>query len=118
MQNTHGLTVGSVTGEFGDVMMEDQNHLLGGGESLPRGLKVPGKDLSFRNTLVGKKTIGGLGVGPVLANQRYALAQAVREPLEQLSKSLVESGVSELAASQFPSDPRFGWRSGIVGNPR
>jgi hypothetical protein len=117
VKNAHGLTVGSVIGEFCGVM-EDQNHLLGGGESVPRGLKVPGKNLGFRDTLVGKKTIGRFRVGPVLANQRDALAYAIGQLLEKLSKTLVKSGVSELAASKLPSDPSFGLRSEIVGNPR
>jgi hypothetical protein len=117
VKNAHGLTIGSVIGEFRGVM-EDQNHLLCGGESIPRGLKVPGKNLGFRDTLVGKKTMGRFRVGPVLANQRDALADAIGELFEKLSKTLVKSAVSELAASKFPSDPSFGLRSGIVGNPR
>jgi hypothetical protein len=116
VRNAHGLTVRSVIGEFRGVM-EEQNHLPGGGESIPRGSKVPGKDLGFRETLVGKKTIGRFRVGPALANQRDALAYAIGQLLEKLSKTLVESGVSELAASKFPSDPSLGLRSGIVGNP-
>jgi hypothetical protein len=98
--------------------MKDQNHLFGGGESIARGLKVSGKNLGLRDTLVGKKTISGFRIGPVLANQRNALAQAIGELLEKLSESLVESGVSELAASKFPSDPSLGLGSGVVGNPR
>ena len=53
---------------------------------------------------------GRIGVTP--EDQRNALAQAIGELLEKLSKSLVESGVAELTASKFPSDPSFGLGSG------
>jgi hypothetical protein len=63
VKNAHGLTVGSVIGELRGVM-EDQNHLLSGGKSISRGLKVAGRNLGFRDTLVGKKTMGRFRIGP------------------------------------------------------
>jgi hypothetical protein len=78
---------------------------------------MPRENLVFRNPPVGEKAIGRFGMGPILAHQRNALTHAVRELLEQLSETLVESSVSELAASQFLSDPGFGLRSGGRGNP-
>ena len=65
-----------------------------------------------------RKTIGGLGVGPILANQRNALAHAIRKLLEKLSKSLVESGVAELAVAKFMIDPGLGLGGGGVINPQ
>jgi hypothetical protein len=67
VKNAHGLTVRSVIGEFRGVV-EDQNHFLGGGEPITRGLKVPGKNLGFRDTPVRKEAIGRFGVGPILTN--------------------------------------------------
>ena len=117
MQNAHCPDIGSVIGEFRCVM-EDQNSGIGGSESIARGLKVSSKNLRFGDAVVGQKTIGGLGVGPVLANQRNALADAIGELLEKFSESLVESGVSELAADKFTIDPGLGLGGGGVINPR
>jgi len=100
VQNTDGLDVGSVISKFGGVM-EDQHPGIGGGEPIARRLKVSSKNLCFAYTLVGQKTVSGFGVGPFLANQRNALANAVGELLKKLSKTLVESGVAELAADKF-----------------
>jgi hypothetical protein len=66
------------------------------------------KNLRFGDAVVGKKTIGGLGLGPVLTNQRNALTKAIGEQLEELSKSLTESGIAELAADQFAINPGLG----------
>ena len=79
---------------------------------------MPGKNFGFRDTLVGTKTIGGVDVGPVLANQRNALANTIGELLEKFSKSLVKSGVAELAADKFAIDPGLGLGGGGVINPQ
>lgn len=75
--------------EFGGVM-EDQDGRIGSGESIARCLEVALKNLRFGDAMVGKKTIGGLGVGPILANQRNTLANAIRKPLEKLSNRLLK----------------------------
>jgi hypothetical protein len=106
--------------KFGGVM-EDQHRGIGGGEPIARRLKVSGKNLCFADTSVGQETVSGFGVGPVLANQRNALANAIGE-LESCSKSflaktLVESGGAELAADKFTIDPGLGSGGGGVINP-
>ena len=65
VKDANGLDVSSMIGEFGGVM-EDQNRRTRGVASLARRIKVPGKNLCFGDAVVGKKTIGGFGVGPVL----------------------------------------------------
>ena len=54
---------------------------------------------------------------PVLANQRNALANAVGELLKKLPKTVVESGVAELAADKFTIDSGLGSGGGGVINP-
>jgi hypothetical protein len=66
---------------------------------------VPRENLSFRDPLVEQKAIRSFRVGPVLASQRIALAWAMGELLEQPPEAFVQSGVPELAARQFLSDP-------------
>jgi len=116
VQNADGLDVGSVISKFGGVM-EDQHRRIGSGEPIARRLKVSGKNLCFADTLVGQKTVSGFGVGPVLANQRNALTNAVGELLNKRFRKLFESGVAELAADKFTIDPGVGLGGGGVINP-
>ena len=90
-------------GEFGRVM-KDQNGRIGRGKTIPRRFEVPCKNLSFADTLVGEKTIGGLGIGPVLANQRDALADTAPQR-KQESESLAQPLIPEHASRQFPFHP-------------
>jgi hypothetical protein len=116
VNDANRLDVGSVIREFSGVM-ENQNGRIDSGESVARCLEVPLKNLCFGDSTVGKETISGLGVGPILANQRNTLANAIGKLLEELSKSLVESGVAELAADKFMIDPGVGLGGGGVINP-
>ena len=56
--------------------------------------------------------------GRVLANQRNVLANSIGEPLEKLSKALIESGIAELAADKFTIDLGLGLGGGGVINPQ
>lgn len=76
------------------------------------------QNILFRDAVVGEETIRRLCVCPVLANQRNALAGTLGELLEKFPESLVESGVSELAAGEFVIDPCLGLGSSGVINPR
>jgi hypothetical protein len=48
-----------------------------------------------------KETIGGLGIGPVLAGPRRSSAQLARQLLQQLSQSLVVADILELISHHF-----------------
>jgi hypothetical protein len=50
----------------GGRIMEHKNTTVGGDSAITRRLKVPAR-MSASVTVVGKETIGGLGVGPILA---------------------------------------------------
>ena len=99
-------------------IVKDQNSGIRGSESLARGLKVSSKNSPFGDAVVGQKTIGRLCVCPVLTNQRNALTGALGELLEELSESLVEPDVSEIAAGEFTINPGVGLGGCGVINPQ
>jgi hypothetical protein len=115
LHNTDGLDILAVIVEFRCVM-ENQNRYIGCGESLARGLEMPCQNVTFADARIGKETVRCFCVFPVLANQRNALAGALGELLEKLSKPLVEPGVFELAAGEFAIDPGLGLGSSGVIN--
>jgi hypothetical protein len=67
--------------------------------------RTPSQNIRFGDTAVREETPRCLCICQVLANQRDALAGAIGELPEEFSKSLVEPGISELAASEFAIDP-------------
>src|SRR5208283_4215302 len=79
---------------------------------------VPSKNSFFGDATIGQKTIGRLGVCPVLANQRNALTSAVGELLEESSESLVKPDVLELATGKFTINPCVGLGDYVVINPQ
>jgi len=107
-QNADRADVFPVIVKFRRVV-KDQKSGIRGGEPLACGLEVSCKNVPFVHTVIGQKTIGCRCVCPVLANQRDALAGTLGELLEQLSESLVEPDVRELAANEFAFNPYLGW---------
>ena len=70
---------GSVIGEFGGVM-EDQDRRVSGGASHAGRLKVSGKNLRFGDAAVDeRKAIDRFGVGPVMAKQKGVLSPMLSE---------------------------------------
>jgi hypothetical protein len=59
----------SLVCEFGRVM-QDQNETIGGSDTITRRLKMAGQNVRLADPAIREKAIGGLGVGPILANQR------------------------------------------------
>ena len=79
---------------------------------------MPCQNFPFANARVGEKTVRCFCVCPVLANQRNALAGTLGGLLEEFSKALVESDVSESAAGEFAIDPCLGLgTSGVINLP-
>jgi hypothetical protein len=79
---------------------------------------VPRQNVPFADARVGEKTVRCFCVCPVLANLRNALAGNLGELLEEFSKALVESDVSESAAGEFAIDPCLGLESsGVINLP-
>src|ERR1700676_4583043 len=56
---------------------QDQYNAIARREAIMRCLEMTLKDVSFVDALVGEKTIGCLGVRPVLASHGYAFAHCV-----------------------------------------
>ncbi len=107
MQNANRADVHPVIVKFRRIV-KDQNSGIRDNESLVCGLEMSSKNVLFVHAVVGQKTIGCLGICPVLANQRNALTGALGELLEKFSESLVEPDVCELAANEFAFNPCLG----------
>ena len=76
-----------------------------GSESFTRGLEMAGQNLFFTHTIVGEEPIGGLGVGPILADPRNTSANAVGQLLKKFSKPLAVPYVFEPAIRKLLIDP-------------
>src|SRR5258708_32679236 len=109
--------------------MEHKNETIGGDRTVTRRLKVTGQNVRLADPVIGEKAIGGLGVGPILANQRNALRHGAPELRQQFSEPLVQTLVREAAASKLAIKPcarrpvhwhrapqRFGARQGITND--
>ena len=90
--------------EFGRIV-EHKDGTVGGDHAVARRLKVTGQDVRFADPVVGEKTIGRLGVGPILADQRNALPHGAPDLRHQLAKPLVQTLVCKTAASELTIKP-------------
>jgi len=88
--------------------MEHKNGTVAGDCAVTRRLKVTGQNVRLADPVVGEETIGRFGVGPVLADQRNALAHGAPDLRHQLAQPLVQALVGETAASKFVIKPRIG----------
>jgi hypothetical protein len=61
---------------------------------------------------IGEETIGRLGIGPVLADQRNALPHCAPDLPKQFAESLAKSGILELGSGEFAISPSL-----VIGNP-
>lgn len=93
-----------LVGEFRRVV-QDQDRPVRRGEAVTCRLEMPFEDLGLADPLVGEEAVSRLGVGPVLASQRNALAHGVAHPLQQRPQSLVQTRISEAAAGSLPIEP-------------
>jgi hypothetical protein len=91
-------------GELGRVL-QHQDRPMGGGNAAVRRSEMAGEDLGLADRLVGQETIGGLGIGPVLACQRKRLADRSRHPREELAQSSAQALVLERRAGEFLVNP-------------
>ena len=69
------------------------------------------EDVTLLDTLIGEKAVGRLGVRPVLAGKRNALAHAVADLLQEFAKSssksrIFESSFVDLALGPMLIGPR------------
>src|SRR5439155_12785047 len=72
-----------------------------------RGGEVTAEDVGLLHARVGEEAVGRLRVRPFLARERYALAHAVTNLLQQLAKSLTETGILERCLADLALRPMF-----------
>ena len=94
----------SLVCEFGRVM-QDQNETIGGSDTITRRLKMTGQNVRLADPVIGEKAIGGLGVGPILANQRNALPHGALDLGQQLAEPLAKPRVAKFAPGGFSINP-------------
>src|SRR5689334_12830851 len=85
--------------------MEHKSGTIGGDDAPTRRLKVTGQNVRLTDPLVGIDTISRLGVGPVLAHQRNALAHDAPDLRHQFAEPLVQAIVGKTAASKLAIKP-------------
>ena len=90
--------------ELGRVL-QHQDRPLGGGNATMRRVEMAGEDLGLADRCVGQETIGGLGVGPVLACQGKRRADGICYLDEELAQPPAQALVFERRAGEFLVNP-------------
>ena len=98
------LCVLSLKAELGGVM-EHKNRAIGRNRALKGRLKMTGENVRLADPVVGEKTICGLGISPVLAHQRDALAHGAPDLRHQFAEPLIQALVDKTAASKLAIKP-------------
>ena len=104
-QHAESLCTVALPGEFGRVVQHQHGSVANGGNALARGAEMPSQDVSLADALVAEESIGRLGVGPVLADERDALAGGLGELSQQRSQPPGQANVLEDALVQLPINP-------------
>ena len=85
--------------------MEHKNRAIGRNRALKGRLKMTGENVRLADPVVGEKTICGLGISPVLAHQRDALADGAPDLRHQFAEPLIQALVDKTAASKLAIKP-------------
>ena len=97
------LCVLSLKAELGGVM-EHKNRAIGRNRALKGRLKMTGENVRLADPVVGEKTIRGLGISPVLAHQRDALAHGAPDLRHQLRSRLFRRSSTKLQPASSRSN--------------
>jgi hypothetical protein len=82
-------------------VVDHQNRSVPGWQSFSRRLKMSGQNLLGANAIVGKESIGSLGVGPVLAGPRNTFSHVLPKLLHKPSKSFCQPHILKFTGGQF-----------------
>jgi hypothetical protein len=85
--------------------MEHENQAGGGIHATAGRLKMTGQNIGLADPIIGKKTIGRLRVGPILADQRNALPHRISHPRDQFAKPPFQTLVSKMTSGNLPLKP-------------
>ncbi len=94
----------AVEGEFAGVM-QHQDQRTTGPDSLPGRLQMPTQNLFFADARIGEKSVGRLGVRPVLTRPRDAAPDVIGELSQKLSQSADVAFILKPATRQLLIDP-------------
>jgi hypothetical protein len=98
--------------------MQDQNETIGGSNTITRRLKMTGQNVRLADPVIREKAIGGLGVGPILANQRNALPHGAPDLGQQFAESVAKPHVPKFASGGFSINPTFEGGDRLGSAPR
>nr|WP_247892731.1 hypothetical protein [Azospirillum baldaniorum] len=91
-------------------VLNDQDGAGGCGDPRACRIEVAGENIRVAHPLVGEEPVGRLGVGPVLAGQRNAVAHPPGHLIEQRAQASPQPLVGKVAAGEFILDPGVGSR--------
>jgi hypothetical protein len=86
-------------------VVQHQNRRQATAKPISCGLKMSLQNLCFAHLWMGKKSIGRLGIGPILTRPRNTFSNAGGELLHQLTKPLVQPHIAKLASRQLCLNP-------------
>src|SRR6266567_1282203 len=98
--------------------MEHKNRTLHGGRTIMRRLKVTSQNVRLADPLVGEETIGRLGVGPILADQRNTLSHGAPDLSQQFAESVAKPRIPKFASGDFSINPALGTGDRLGSAPR
>ena len=104
-KHSDGLGAVALPGELGRVVQHQHRRVAGGGNALARGTEMPGQNVGFADAFVAQEAVGRLDVGPVLADQRDALARRLGELPQQCAQPPAQAGVPEDVVVHLLADP-------------
>jgi hypothetical protein len=97
---------GALEDELGGVLQQ-QDRTRARRETVARRREVAAQNVCLVHPRVGEKSIGRLGIRPVLAGKRNAGAHAIAKLPEQFAETTAEPSVAEGARIDFAARPMF-----------
>ena len=104
LREPHLVRSRALEGEFRGVL-KDQDGSVRGSDAQGRGGEMALEDLVFADIPVGKETVGGLGVRPVLKGRRQRLSGPLAESLEHRPEAPVQPVVPHVTLGGFLFHP-------------
>jgi hypothetical protein len=81
-------------------------------------LKMTGKNVRLTDPFIGEKAIGRLRIGPILANERYALTHGAPDPLKQYAIPLAKPRIPKFAFRDLSINPGLAIGRGLAHQGR
>jgi hypothetical protein len=85
--------------------MEHQDQAIMVRHAIAGRQKVTGQDVCLVDPVIGKETVCGLGIGPILADQWNALPHGASDLRKQFAQPFVQTFIREITASKLFIQP-------------